>query len=138
MNRILSLKIFRFSFLNTKIVDTWLVSMLQTENCSGRVIDYFEILSNLDIYTALDIRGKARKKDKFEFIAKRENIIKHIANMDGLLETIFTLNDDELSRACSTYVIQRLLELSMDSSSFVYLMVFDFSIHLLFLLCFNV
>jgi len=138
MQNILNMRLFNLCLFNIRFVDTWLVAMLESDHGRSRAIDFFHTLSNLTVNNVLEIQGKPRIADYELFYHMREVMIQHIAGFEGLLPALFVLNPDELARICSTYAIQRILEISIINQSLIGLMVFDFSMHFLLLLAYNI
>ena len=138
---VLRYRIFDYSFmkrcyLNQDTVSDWLVVLLSNTNTMTRAVDYFEGLSKLTTSSALGIT-KPRVTDIVRFRKSLENLIVKISNMDNILPALFMLNGQDMKRACLTYPVQRLLELSMTDPSLLGLLIFDLCVHLLLVIAFN-
>lgn len=116
-------------------VGNWLVIFLANRDESSRAIEYFECLSKLTpIAVGIDL---SQVTDVEHFYEKRENIITKISKMDYILPALFMLNDKDMKRACSTYPVRRILELSMTDPSLLGLLTIDLSMHLLLIIAYD-
>lgn len=134
-------RIFAYSFmkrllLRKKMVGKWLVVLLSNADTSSRAIEYFEEISNLTAGVALGI-AKPKITDIASFHNRREELILEISTFDYILPALFLLNEQDMQRACSTYPVLRILELSMLDPSLLGLMVFDLALHLLLIVTYH-
>jgi len=138
MYRILDRAIIQRALLNTDLIGPWIVDMLKSSDKCERVIDYFELISSLSITNAFDLKRRPRLSDNRKFFSMREDLIKHIANLDGLLRSLFKLENNVMSRACSTYAVQRILDMNMLKTSLATLMIFEFVLNFFLVIAFYV
>jgi len=135
-------RIFDYSFIKRcylidLTVNDWLVVILSNKDTSQRGIEYFEGLSNLTTSVALGI-AKPKITDIIRFRQQLEAVIAKISNMDYILPALFMLNEQDMKRACLTYPVQRILELSMTDPSLLGILIFDLCVHILLVLAFDV
>ena len=117
-------------------VGDWIVILLANKDTSSRVIEYFEYLTRLTPSEALGLI-KPQITDITKFRSKLENIISKIAKMEYILPALFMLNENDVNRACHTYPVRRILDLSMTDPSLLGLLTFDLSVHVLLILCYD-
>ena len=134
-------RLFYHSFIKRCIlmehtVGEWLVVFLANSDTSSRAIEYFELLTKLTPYTAFG-NGQDQVTDTTLFLEKREEVIMKISNMDNILPALFMLNDDDMKRACKTYPVRRILQLSMSDPSLVGLLTVDLCMHLILIIAYD-
>ena len=134
--RILDYGFMKRCYLNQRTVSDWLVVFLSNREMSTRGVEYFEHLSKLSTCTALGI-SKSRTTDVIKFRQGLEDLIVKISSMDHILPALFMLNQQDMKRACLTYPVQRILEISMTDKSLLGLLIFDLCVHLLLVVSFN-
>ena len=86
-------------------IGRWLVMMLKTADSSHRVVEYFILLSTLDIS---DFIGKARSpkpRDFGLFRQARDAVFEAVAQYDDILPSLITLPDKEIERVSRTKVV---------------------------------
>ena len=104
-SRIMDLSIVRRVMLCETTIGRWLMMMLKTADPSHRVVEYFILLSTLDIS---DFIGKARSpkpRDFGLFRQARDAVFEAVAQYDDILPSLITLPDKEIERVSRTKVV---------------------------------
>ena len=114
--RVLKMPIFQGALLNRQLIGDWLVPLLLSKTMYPRAIEFFEIMSDLKVSTGLNLHLKPHLANEQEFNFMRTKMIRHISRLDGLLMSIHILPQKKLSRACSTIVVQQILDIMMTRS----------------------
>jgi len=136
--QILELPIFKQALLNKNLIGDWIVCVLLSKSMSSRVIDYFELISNLTINEAFDIYRRPRVMEKRNFIKKRNAIIKRIAHMRGIIPALSDLEPQQLSRACGTIVVQQIIDIYMVRPGVTHYYLLNLSMSILLMISFDV
>ena len=123
-------------FLYKHTVGPWLVALLADSYLASRAIEYFEYLSRLTTVTGMGI-AKPSASDVIEFNERMEDIISHLAKMDYIIPALYMLSDEDMKRATLTYPVQRILEMSMTTTTIMAILVFDLCAHILLVLSFG-
>ena len=117
-------------------VGDWIVILLANKDTSSRVIEYFEYLTKLTPSDAIGIINP-QITDYRQFRSKLDNVISKIAEMEFILPALFMLNENDVKRACNTYPVRRILDLSMTDPSLLGILTFDFSVHVLLIFSYD-
>merc|ERR1740129_1224129 len=96
------------------------------------------MISNIHVSNIFDLRLKPSYIDEQNFNELRENMILHISRLDGLLSALQKLPSNELSRACSTLAIQRVLEILVNEDMLISIIFFNLIMHILLLVSLHV
>ena len=99
--------------------------MLRSNKLHSRAVDFFEMISNLTIQNALGLRIKPNITEKEDFMDLRESMFRHISQLPGLVTSLIALDKAHISRACSTYAIQRVLDFLMVKNTLIGWKFFD-------------
>ena len=102
-----------------------------------RVMCFFEMISNLTLQDVFHLKMKPNLSDKQEFILLRENMFRHISQLPGLLNSLTILDKPDISRACSTYTVQRVLDFLMVNNSLIGKKFFDLSMNILLIISYH-
>ena len=101
-----------------------------------RGIIFFEVISDLKVSKVLNLNLKPHLVNEQEFNMMRANMIHHLAGLKGLSKSIYLLPASELSRACSTFALQCILDILMMRKCVVSKIVIEVSLNVLLLISF--